>query len=751
MHSRRPALFAAAALAAFFLPQLWGRQVYSRVTWRLLVPCRAFLGAEFRAGEFPGWYPYEAYGTPFHAQAVCGVLHPLSWLSALLRPESVLSLQTLCAVALAGLGAWFFARVLGAAPFGCAIAAVSYALSGYLVAATDNIVFLWSAAHLPIQLAAFALAGLRGWSRGLLAVAVLATVSSALMGDVQGAPVFAAAAVLTGLLLAPSGRARYLTGSGVAAVLTFGLCAPQLLPAFAFLRETSRGGEGLSFAEATYWSLHPLRLPELVLPFFSPIGAAGRAEHLFGSVPGRLLWGEALGGSALVSALALAALATRRVNGRARLALSVLFGLGLLLSLGRHTPFFRLVRAAVPPMRSLRFPEKFVPLVLVALAALAALGWTAAGVSWRRRGVVASIAAFLLCATAWLAAGSAQPVAGGYLRDLSRSLALSGAVLALGAGMVGRRGWALGALVLVAAETGSGSWRAWDTRPLADSTSPPETLAALREAGVRPGAGRVTSVGYPGYPLDESQLLTARERAWMDFERKGVGGSMGGWLGVESALAYLAPSRAYIEVQSRPPAELLATLAPRFNVVAAFAPAAFIASTPGLAAPVATFPGDLNLVRLPVPWPRAYLAGAVPQVSDRSSLAQVEDLGRGQALVSGWSGGAEPAAEGTASIAEYGPQRVRVEVQAARESFLVLNDQGSSGWSAMVSGHPAPIQTANVLVRAVRVPAGASTVVFRYSVPGLREGTLVFAVSAALLLALLGARPPWRWLSPGQG
>ena len=106
------------------------------------------------------------------------------------------------------------------------------------------------------------------------------------------------------------------------------------------------------------------------------------------------------------------------------------------------------------------------------------------------------------------------------------------------------------------------------------------------------------------------------------------------------------------------------------------------------------------------------------------------------------AGAAAPSrlAEGTASIAEYGPQRVRVEVQAARESFLVLNDQGSSGWSATVSGRPAPIRTANVMVRAVRVPAGASSVVFRYSVPGLREGALVFAVSAALLLALLVAR-----------
>ena len=160
MHSRRPALFAAAALAAFFLPQLWGRQVYSRVTWRLLVPCRAFLGDELRAGEFPGWYPYEALR---HALSRAGGLRrPASALVAVGLPaarERAVAADPLRASRSPAWEPGSLRRVLGAAPVGCAIAAVSYALSGYFVAATDNIVFLWSAAHLPIQLAAFALGG----------------------------------------------------------------------------------------------------------------------------------------------------------------------------------------------------------------------------------------------------------------------------------------------------------------------------------------------------------------------------------------------------------------------------------------------------------------------------------------------------------------------------------------------------------------------------------------------------------------
>ena len=742
---RLPALLVAASLAAFFFPLLSGQQVYRRVTWRLLAPCRHFLGVELKAGEFPSWYPYEQLGTAFHAQAVCGVLHPLSWLSAWMRAESVLSLQILCGVALAALGTWFFARTLGAAPFGCAIAAVSYALSGYLVSTTGNEVFLWSAAHLPLQLAAFASAARRGWSRGALALAVLATVSSALMGDVQGAAVFAAMAGLTGLALAQGGaRWRYLAGSVLAAGLAFGLAAPQLLPSLLFLRETARGGAGLSYWEATLLSLHPLRLPELLLPAFSPIGAPGRAENLFGSTPGLLFFMEALGGSALVSALALAALATRSIDRRVRWSLGALGAVGLLLALGRHTPLFGLVRSASPLLRSFRYPEKFVPLALAALSAGAALGWTAADRSWRRRGAIAAAAAFVLAGAALLAARSVTAFASDYLHDLARSLALGGAVLAAAAWLCGRRAWALGALALVAGEVTAGSRRAWDTRPLSDSAAPPETIAALRQLGVRPGEGRVTNAGFPWYPLDEAQLLTTREREWMDLERRFVLGSMGGWFGVESANYYMTPRPAFRVLEEWPPAELLLSLAPRFNVVAAFVPDELLARIPGLPAASAAFSGGIRLIRLPDPWPRVFLAGAAAPRAEELPLQQVARLSRGQVLVEDWTGPPEPPAEGAAAVEEYQPQRVRVEVDAVRESFLVLNDLASAGWSATVSGRSAPIWTANAMVRAVRVPAGHSTIEFRYRVPGLREGVALFALAAAILLAALAFRPLWR-------
>jgi hypothetical protein len=305
---------------------------------------------------------------------------------------------------------------------------------------------------------------------------------------------------------------------------------------------------------------------------------------------------------------------------------------------------------------------------------------------------------------------------------------LAGAALGYATWLSGRRAWAAGALILILAEVAGGSRRAWDWRPLEDSATPPETVAALRDLGVRTGEGRVTNIGFAGYPLDESELLTGRERDWMDVERRAIRWSVGGWLGVESARLYMTPGPFFLAAEARPPKEFLLSLAPRYNIVAALVPEDLLGRVPGLPRPSATFQGGLRLLRLPDPWPRVFLAGAVAPDATVLPLDQVEKLSKGQAVVTGWIG-SEPPAEGSAVITDYAPQRVRVRVEAAREAFLVLNDLASGGWSATVSGMPAPIRTANAMVRAVRVPAGNSEVEFRYTVPGLRAGLWWFAIS----------------------
>jgi hypothetical protein len=68
----------------------------------------------------------------------------------------------------------------------------------------------------------------------------------------------------------------------------------------------------------------------------------------------------------------------------------------------------------------------------------------------------------------------------------------------------------------------------------------------------------------------------------------------------------------------------------------------------------------------------------------------------------------------SASVTEYSPTRVIVNVHADAPALLLLTDAYYPGWTATVNGEPADVRRADVMFRAVFVPAGESTIVFEY-------------------------------------
>lgn len=71
-------------------------------------------------------------------------------------------------------------------------------------------------------------------------------------------------------------------------------------------------------------------------------------------------------------------------------------------------------------------------------------------------------------------------------------------------------------------------------------------------------------------------------------------------------------------------------------------------------------------------------------------------------------------ATSTAQITSWQPGRVEISVEAAHAGVLVLHDTYYPGWIAEVDGKRVPILRAEVLFRAVEVPAGSHTIVFRF-------------------------------------
>ncbi len=75
---------------------------------------------------------------------------------------------------------------------------------------------------------------------------------------------------------------------------------------------------------------------------------------------------------------------------------------------------------------------------------------------------------------------------------------------------------------------------------------------------------------------------------------------------------------------------------------------------------------------------------------------------------------AEDSAKARVAMPVYSNTEVRIEVESDRAGFVVLNDVWHPWWSATVDGAEAEILKANVVFRAVQVPAGKHTVVFSF-------------------------------------
>ena len=96
-----------------------------------------------------------------------------------------------------------------------------------------------------------------------------------------------------------------------------------------------------------------------------------------------------------------------------------------------------------------------------------------------------------------------------------------------------------------------------------------------------------------------------------------------------------------------------------------------------------------------------------------------------------------PGPPGEAGLATFRPideESVRVEVQADRNAILLVRTPWDRNWRATVDGRDVRVLPANGFVQAVPVTAGTHVVVLRYEDPWIRRG---LAVSAAALLAIM--------------
>ncbi len=156
------------------------------------------------------------------------------------------------------------------------------------------------------------------------------------------------------------------------------------------------------------------------------------------------------------------------------------------------------------------------------------------------------------------------------------------------------------------------------------------------------------------------------------------------------------------------------------------------------------FSGAVKIYRAPPSGKRVYLAAATRIVADNHAgdLEALRLLREGDIDVihaDDKARGTTPGS-GHVEILDYADTRVSLAVSAPEAATLILSDAWYPGWRATVNGALAPVQRANLIFRALPVPAGDSSVVFSFE-PGLWRAALYIGC-ALWLITLLAALQP---------
>ena len=659
-----------------------------------IAPSRLAAAASVQRGEVPTWWDGSGLGVALAAEPSHGALDPLAWLAASPRALDLLIIAQLWWAAL-GVALW--ARRRKASDPSAVLAGLLVATTGALASAALRGA-MPAIAQLPwLGLAATALAAAEtpraraGWAAaiGALIGAIGLTGELGLLFDAV-----AIACVL---------GARRTTWRTLATAIAAGLAiaAVQWVPAIVQL-----GAE----AGARVQAIPLARLVELVLPGSFGSGDPDRAVAA--------LAGLAPFAPSLYLGAPLLGLAAIRALPRRALALVLLFG-ALALIVGR---------GGWPAW--LGAPELHVAALAIVLGAHAAHGVDALLAGERRAlvtlGIAAACAAVILAALGIFRSSHADATTAIDRALLDGGLGAGCIVAAVAiAALYRERGWAMPlVLALLAAPAVGASGSLWPTMDrdddaprwaeLARDHAPPRRLfrppvglddrALADEAIATLGGTSGARWGVAAAWSHDPARAPETERTWL------AAGSAGFQLlerfGIDLAIlpAGLIRQRGYRELGRRGTWALIdLPVAPPASVVTAWR----WAVSPDNALPLLFAPGGGQL-----------------------GINTIVLRGRGESRV-------DTAPALGCSITAWTDGDQELVCGAARAGYAVVSSSAAAGWQVEVDGEGAVPLTADVLRRAVALPAGVHRVHWSYRAPDLALGGLIALAGLALLALLL--------------
>ncbi|MGA8809254.1 MAG: YfhO family protein [Thermoanaerobaculia bacterium] len=353
----------------FFDILLAGLNLYTRDIPLVYYPERAVLRTILRAGALPLWNHFASGGQPLAANPGYEAFYPLQWLVALGPLRDMFHLEIVLHYLIAALGMYLFGRALGLSRIASAYGGLAWALGGLMLALSNLLPFLFSAAWLPWVGFTFRRYLMDGGVRRLAFVALpLAMIF--LAADVS--MMMQTCALLVAYAIHHARRTgawrRALASCVAAGLIACAIAAVQLIPALDFQRDSGRAVP-LSLAVATRWSMPPVRLAELIWP--AAFGSA-TPDAILSWGSNRLYPEEGIPFyfsiyPGIVSVLLVGAGFLRRIRGAGLTALVAVVSFAM--AMGKYGPLFPLCYRL--GMHSLRYPEKFAVAGIFALSAFA--------------------------------------------------------------------------------------------------------------------------------------------------------------------------------------------------------------------------------------------------------------------------------------------------------------------------------------------------------------------------------------------
>lgn len=721
----------------------WGTPLLQFVPWLRQ------MASMWRAGHMPLWNQLVGCGAPLAANYQAAVFYPPHLLYLILPVEVAMVWLAAFHLLLAGWGMYRWGRAAGLSPFSSSIGALAISGSGFLVSRVGLFpsivhtfpwlpVWLWCAEELLQH------SGKREVLRMGLALGM-----GLLAGHAQTA--FYGGVLLLAYLLfrvmRREGKGRAILAFALAVLLGVGLAAVQLLPTAELMLLSQRAG-GVRYDLAMTYSFWPWRL----ITFFAPdfFGNPGRGDY----------WGYATywEDAGYVGLLPLLLALWAVVRGSARRSESTFWAsvalVALTLALGKNTPLFPLLFRYLPTFDWFQAPARWLAVVTVALAALAALGaeqWPA-GRQGRRFGawaIVAGLAMLTGGAAARLVVPGMPATFGPAVIRLGATLVAAGALLLSRRDRAWWRGAVLGLTVLDLLLAG---------RPLI-----PTVERSLYHAGSgiaallsrERGPVRIywpVDPANPGSDHDAEYRVRFGYLAFDDFGPRDATywGQMHEILLPNTAmLDGLASANNFDSLLPGWYWELLARVAAHPSLLRIMGVTHVISDRawPGgeEVAVHQTTVAQVKVFRLPDALGRAWIVpqGRYTTRDEMLALLTAPDFDPTAEVLLEQQASAFPAlppaprAQHAAISLQDGHNRVTIQVNLENPGYLVLADTWYPGWQATVDGKPAPLMRANYAFRAVWLEAGEHTVEMTYRPRSVLVGGMLSIVA---LLVQVGYR-----------